>query len=411
MPENYDRQAVRNRRSRSKNAMSRGTLFGLLSITALLFFVAGTRSDEIFAQISPALGITSRSSELDLSSLNETYSKLQSNYDGKLDQQKLIDGANKGLVAAAGDPYTVYMTKEESEEFDNDLSGDIGGGIGAEIGMRSEVPTVVRVLADNPAEKSGVKAGDKIVAVNDESAAGWTVQDTVDVIRGEPGTTVKLTVLRDDRETLDFTITRDNVTNPSVTSSIEDGIGILKISRFDGTGNETVSLAREAAIELKKQNVKGVVLDLRGNGGGHVEAAEGVAGLWLDDKVVMTERQNEEIVKEYTTGSNALLAGTPTVVLINGSSASASEIVAGALKDHGMATLVGEETFGKGTMQTILPLSRDATLKVTIARWFTPGGVNISETGIKPDKKVGLEVEDIDANRDPQMDAARQILK
>ncbi len=410
MPENFKGAAARRGRGRYQNGISRGAMLGVLAVTALVFFVAGTRSDELLATFGSRLGITTQAGNIDFSSLDTTYTKLQSNFDGKLDTSKLIDGANKGMVAAAGDPYTAYMTKQESEEFENDLSGDIGGGIGAEIGLRNEIPTVVTVLADNPAEKAGLKAGDKIVAINDELAADWTVQEAVGKIRGESGTTVKLSVLRDDRETLDFTITRAEVNNPSVTSMIEDGIGILKISRFDGTRNETVGHARQAAIKLKQSGVKGVILDLRGNGGGHVEAAEGVASLWLNDKLIMTERAGGEIKKEYKSGSNALLADMPTAVLINGSSASASEIVAGALKDHDKATLIGEKTFGKGTMQTILPLSRGATLKVTIARWFTPSGVNISETGIKPDKEVELSVDNINAGQDPQKDAAKQII-
>lgn len=404
---------VQRRQNQHKTDMSRGKFLALLSVTALVFFVAGTRSNELLASIGSVLGIKTTSSisaEIDLSSIDETYRKLKSNYDGDLDVDSLISGANKGLVAAAGDPYTAYMTKEEMEAFDNDLQGDIGGGIGAEIGVRSDIPTIIRVLADNPAEKSGLKANDKIMAVNDESAVYWTAEEAVGKIRGEPGTTVKLTILRDDRETLDFTITRQEVTNPSVVSSIEDGVGILKISRFDGNGNETVNRARQAVVDLKQRGAKSIILDLRSNGGGHVEAAEGVASLWLDDKLIMTERRNGKVVKQYRSGSNALLAGVPTVVLVNGSSASASEIVAGALKDHGMATLIGEETFGKGTMQTILPLSRDATLKVTTARWFTPAGVNISETGIKPDQEVELTLEDFNASRDPQMSAAKRAL-
>lgn len=410
MAVNNDRPAKRRRRrNRHNNGITRGTLIGALAVTALVFFVAGTRSDELLAHFGSAIGISAHSSELDLQALQETYGKLKANYDGELDAEELIDGAHKGLVAAAGDPYTAYMTKEESEEFEDDLSGDIGGGIGAEIGLRNDAPTIVRVLADNPAEGAGLKANDRIIAVNGEPATGWSVEDAVEEIRGEPGTTVKISVLRDGREALDFTVTRDIVTNPSVTSSVDGDIGILKISRFDG--NETVGSARRAAVELKEANVKGIILDLRGNGGGHVDAAEGVAGLWLDDEVIMTERRGEKVIKEYHSGSNPLLASIPTVVLINGSSASASEIVAGALKDHDIATLVGEETFGKGTMQTILPLSRGATLKVTTARWFTPAGVNISETGIKPDREVELTIDDVNDNRDPQESAAKRILR
>jgi len=374
-------------------------------ITALVFFVAGSRSDQILAQIGPSLGIKVDPSTLDLSSLQETYRQLKANYDGDIKNSDLIDGANKGLVAAAGDQYTVYMTAEEAKAFEGDLSGDIGGGIGAEIGMRNDAVSIVRVLADNPAEKAGLKAGDRIVAVNEESSVDWTVEETVAEIRGEAGTTVKVSVLRGG-ETLDFTITRAEVSNPSVTSRVENGVGIIKIYRFDGENGETVSLARQAAVKLKQQKVRGIVLDLRSNTGGHVQAAEGVAGLWLDDEVIMTERRAGRTVKEYRSGSNPLLASLPTVVLINGSSASASEIVAGALKDHGKATLVGEKSFGKGSMQTIIDLSRDAILKVTTARWYTPSGINITKTGIEPDKKVELTVEDVNADRDPQIEAA-----
>jgi len=182
----------------------------------------------------------------------------------------------------------------------------------------------------------------------------------------------------------------------------------MTITRFD---DQTGQLARQAAQSFKSQNVKSVILDLRGNGGGYLTAAQDVAGLWLDNKVVVTEKNNGKVVDELKSGTNPILVGIPTVVLVNGSSASASEIVAGALQDHGAAKLVGEKTFGKGSVQKLITLPEGAQLKVTIARWYTPNGKNISKQGIAVDKEAKLTTEDINANRDPQLDAAKALLQ
>jgi len=337
-----------------------------------------------------------------------TYRELKANFDGTIDENKLIEGANRGLTEALGDEYTTYFNKTESEQFSNDLSGTIGGGIGVELSMRSENITAVRVLKDNPAEKAGIMAGDVIVKINDEEvASAWTVQDATTRIRGEAGTTVKLTVLRGS-EVKEFTITRAEVSNPSVYSSVDQGVGIMTITRFD---DQTGQLARAAAQSFKSQNVKSVILDLRGNGGGYITAAQDVASLWLNDKVVVSERTNGKVVDELKTGNNALLEGIPTAVLVNASSASASEIVAGALQDHGVAKLVGEKTFGKGSVQKLIELPSGSELKVTVARWYTPKGNNISKQGIAVDKQAALTIEDINASRDPQLDAAKELLK
>ncbi len=388
-----------------RSGISRSIYFITIAIVALIGFVAGTRSNELLAAIAPVFGFKVETSTLDLSSVQKAYQELKANYDGKLDTQKLIDGASRGLVAAAGDQYTVFMDAEEAAEFDQDLSGKIGGGIGAEIGVRSGKPTIIRVLAGNPAEKAGVKAGDIIAGVNDQSAATWTADKTASEIRGETGTTVKLAVLRD-TEVKDFTLTRATVTNPSVESSVENGIGRLTISRFD---SETSSLAHKAAQNFREQNAQGIIVDLRGNGGGYLKAAQDIAGLWLDDQVVVSERTNGKVVDELKSGNDAILKGIPTVVMVNGSSASASEIVAGALQDHKAATLIGEKTFGKGTVQKVLDLGAGTQLKVTVARWYTPNGKNITKEGIQPDQAVGLTAADVDGGKDPQLGAAQHF--
>lgn len=340
--------------------------------------------------------------DLDLSAVQETYKALAQNFDGTLDQKKLIEGANKGLVNAAGDQYTVYMNSQESTAFDDNLTGNIGGGIGVELGTRNDVTTVLRVLQNNPAEKAGVQVGDVITQVNGESTQGKALNDVVTSIRGDVDTTVKLTVNRNGEEK-EFNITRAQVNNPSAYGEVKNGIGILTISRFD---NDTGSLARAVATSFKQQGVKGVVVDLRGNGGGYVTAAQEVAGIWLDNQLVTTERKGGQVTDELKSTGTPILNGVPTVILVNESSASASEIVSGALHDHKVATLIGHTTFGKGSVQKLINLSDNALLKVTVARWYTPNGVNISEKGITPDKTVIRSADDINAGRDPQLDAA-----
>lgn len=340
--------------------------------------------------------------ELDLNSVQQTYQELRANFDGEIDNDKLVEGANRGMVEALGDQYTVFMNAKETTQFDDSLTGNIGGGIGVEVGIRNDVPTVVRVLKDNPAEKAGLTVNDVIIKVNGESTEGKSLNDVVTQIRGEVGTSVKLTVIRDGSEK-EFSVTRETVTNPSVYGEIRGETGIMTVSRFD---NETGSLARAVAQDFKAKGVKSVILDLRGNGGGYVSAAQALAGVWLDNQLVVTEKRNGGVIDELKSTGSSILGGVPTVVLVNQSSASASEIVAGALRDHKVATLLGETTFGKGSVQKLVSLMNDSTLKVTIARWYTPSGLNISEKGIAPDTTVKRTADDINASRDPQLDAA-----
>jgi carboxyl-terminal processing protease len=242
--------------------------------------------------------------------------------------------------------------------------------------------------------------------VNDESTSGWTVEKAVSVIRGEAGTTVKLNIQRGN-EVKDYTITRAIINNPSVDGSVTDGVGTMTITRFD---TETGDLARVAAQDFVNQGVKAVILDLRGNNGGYVSAAVDVAGLWLDNQIIVTERVGNAVRDTLKSGSNAILSGIPTVVLVDGGTASASEIVAGALQDHNVAKLVGDTTFGKGSVQLPISLDGGAELKVTIARWYTPNGKNINQQGIVPDSTVLLTQNDVDQGIDPQLDEAKKVL-
>ncbi len=372
-----------------------------------LGYIGGTFNNQIIGSIGSALGIKGAGATIDLSSVERTYQDLKANYDGDIDDKALIEGANKGLVDAVGDEYTLYMNKKETDEFNNELTGNIGGGVGIELADRSGALTVVRLLRDNPAEKAGLQVNDIVSEVNGESTTGKSVAESVSKIRGEVGTTVKLNIIRG-TEMKEFTITRAQVNNPSVYSSIDGTTGTMTITRFD---EQTGGLAQEVAREFKDKGVKSVVLDLRGNGGGYVTAAQTVAGLWLDNKVVVTERSNGKVVDELTSGGNPILKGIPTIVLVNQSSASASEIVAGALQDYDAAQLLGTKTFGKGSVQKLLELPEGAQLKVTVARWYTPKGNNISKQGITPNKVVEITQDDITAGRDPQLDAARALLQ
>lgn len=394
------------KRRESKKAISSNLIFAMVALAAALGYVAGTNHYQIEAAIGPVFGYHAHPGTIDLSSLEQTYNELASNFDGKLDTSKLIQGANRGLVEAAGDAYTMYMSPLEADDYDNSLTGNIGGGIGAEIGIRNDKVTIMSVLADNPAIRAGLQAGDIVLSVNDQSTAGYSAAKAVSLIRGEEGTTVKLTIQRGD-ETKDYSITRAIINNPSVRSEISGDLGIITISRFD---NKTSELARSVAQDFVKKGVKHIILDLRNNPGGFVDASIDVAGLWLDNKIVVTERVNGIITATEKSGSNALLAGIETVVIVNGESASASEIVAGALQDHGAAKLIGETTYGKGSVQRLIDLDGGALLKVTIARWYTPNGKNITNGGIKPDVTANLTQGDVDKGIDPQIDAAKKSL-
>ena len=379
--------------------------FLTLVIVAIVSFVAGARSDALFANVASVFGVRTSNKTIDLSSVQKTYQELVANYDGKLDTQKLIYGANRGLVEAAGDPHTAYMDPDETKEFDKSLSGQIGGGIGAEIGLRSNKPTIIKPLENSPAQKAGIKAGEAIVKVNDEASSDWSVEKVVSKIRGEVGTSVKLTLLSGG-QTREVSVVRQNIVSPAVESEIDGEIGILKVNRF---GDDTVSLSRKYASEFVEKGVKKVILDLRNNPGGTVGAAQGLLGIWLDNQIAMTERRGSEIVKTLRTTGTPILGNMKTVVLINGNSASASEITAGALREYGKATLVGQKSYGKGSVQIVLGLPGGSQMKVTEARWYTPKGKNIDKTGIEPDVKVDLSSDDVNNNVDPQMDKAKSL--
>ena len=391
---------------KQKKQFGIGTLAGVIVIVAIISFIVGTRANNFLAWMMNSQN-KNATADLNYTEVEEVYDKLRLKYDGKLDSAKLLEGAKKGLVEAAGDPYTVYFTQQEAKDFMNDLQGTFSG-IGAELDRRDNKLLVTSTLDDSPARKAGLMPADAIVKVNDQDASDWAVDKAVSQIRGEQGTTVKLTIVRN-QELKEFSIVREAITTPSVKSEVTaDNIGYLRLSRF---AEDTTALAEKAANDFKSKGVKGIVLDLRGNGGGYLKAAQDVSSLWLNDKVVVQERTDGKVTDTLRSGSTPILEGIPTVVLVDGGSASASEIVAGALRDNNAAKLVGEKTFGKGSVQEIIDLPNGGQLKVTIAKWFTPNGKNISKEGIAPDEEVKASDDDLKNNLDKQKDKAFEIVK
>lgn len=342
----------------------------------------------------------------DWSALDEVYNKLSDSYNGEIAMDKVIDGAKKGLVESLGDKYTVYLDAEESSDFYDDLHGNVGSGIGVEMGLRDGYVRVLRTLPDNPARKAGILAGDILYKVNGEEVWTETSDEIAQKVRGEDGSEVTITVVRDGEE-LDFTMKREKINNVSAYVEYDGKTAIVTVVRFD---DDTGAKVQQMAQEFAGKGVKKVILDLRGNGGGYVSAAQDLLSLWLDNKKMLVQKSKHYGDSVTSTASGkAILKDIKTVVLVNGSTASASEIVAGALQDYGKATVVGESTYGKGVVQNLFNLSGGTTLKVTTAEWYTPNDRSISGEGITPDIEVERSFEDINAMRDPQLDKAKEL--
>lgn len=376
---------------------------------------SANRNFKTLAYSSEAKGFSSLSKNseesFDANMYFEVWDFLKRNHvdKNKIKDRDLFYGSLKGLAQAVGDPYTIFMDPEVSREFADDLAGTFEG-IGAEIGMRNEIITVIAPLDGMPAQKAGVLAGDKIYAIDDQPTMGLTVDEAVKKIRGPKDTPVKLTIIRGTGESAkEITITRGIIVVKSVKTELRsDGIYVIKVSNFN---DDTLILFNKAVDEIVAKKPKGIVLDLRNNPGGYLETSVVLASEWVEAGPIVAEQFGENKRNEYPANGLARLRDIPTVVLINGGSASASEIVAGALRDYKKATLVGEQTFGKGSVQTLKSLSDGSSLKITIAKWLTPAGDFINEKGIAPDIEVELTVDDINKNLDPQLNKALEILK
>ena len=343
---------------------------------------------------------------VDWSELDEVYSRLKNNYNGEIDLSVVMDGAKKGLTDAIGDKYTVYMTADEGSSYNDSLHGNVGSGIGVEMGLRDGYVRVLRTLPDNPARNAGILAGDIIYKINGEEVWEKSSEEIANLVRGEEGSEVAVTVVRDGKE-LDFTMERDTINNVSEYVDFDGKTAIITVTRFD---DDTGQKVQKEAEKFAEKGIEKVILDLRNNGGGYVSAAKDLLSLWIDGQPIYTQKSKKDgNTTDYASSGKAILKDMKTVVLINGSTASASEITAGALQDYGKATIVGEQSYGKGLLQALMRLTDGSYLKVTTADWYTPNGNSINTAGITPDVVVERTYEDINKMRDPQMAKAKEL--
>ena len=347
-------------------------------------------------------------STVDFNQFWQVWDKIKTNY--VKEPTKEVDmfyGAIQGLVGSLGDPYSLYFPPQEAEDFAKDLSGELEG-IGAEIGIKNNQLMVISPLPDSPAEKAGLRPGDKIFNIDSESTFGMDVNTAVSKIRGEASSKVVLTISREgETQPKDITIVRSKITVPSVLFSVKPGnIAYLRIMQFN---DDTTPQLEKYISQIKSQSVKGIILDLRNNPGGYLDSAIEMGSKWIASGVVVSERGRDGKSNDHNTEGPHPLTGIKTVVLVNKGSASASEIVAGALQDTKNAILIGEQTFGKGSVQDFEVFPDGSALKLTIAEWFTPNGKNINKEGIKPNIEVKEDWENEKIGEDVVLDSALQL--
>lgn len=391
------------KREEKERKVSLGGALVICFVTMIIGVVIGLNWNTFTKTFLPYLGGKNTASTNDWSSLDEVYNTLASKYDGTVEFSAALEGAKKGIAASVGDIYTSYMTPSEATAYNKSLHGEVGSGIGVVLAKRDNYVRITRLLPDNPAEKAGILAGDIVYKINNEEVWNEDASDIATKLRGEKGSTVKLTIVRDGEEK-SFDLVREEINNVSAYVDYKDKTAIIHITRFD---TDTGSKVKEFANTFKNKGINKVILDLRDNGGGYVSAAKEVLSLWIDSEAILIQksvRLPDETI--YANHGQAILSDIKTVVLTNNGTASASEIVAGALKDYKKATIIGEKTYGKGVVQNLINLSGGALLKVTTAHWYTPNGSTINTTGISPDQEIVRTYEDINSNKDPQLDAA-----
>jgi len=391
--------------------------------TTILIFATGFRVGEHFTKKNYFSILNSSSTDnkpgVNLSLFWETWEKLEKKYvdKKKVEQKKMLYGAIKGMVASLEDPYTFFLTPEENKQSKQDLQGRFEG-IGAQLGLKNNRVIVVAPLKNSPAERAGVKSSDFINKVDDQSTKNWTLTQAVNKIRGPKGTKVKLTLERNGKEFV-AEIVRDEINVASVELSYEKikakKIAILKLTQFgDNTYNEWDSTIDEVHNLWQKKEIAGLILDLRDNPGGYLDGAVYLAGEFLPlGKTIVQQESTTVKNKTYSVTRQGLLLDIPLVVIINRGSASASEILAGALRDHQRAKLIGEKTFGKGSVQEALDLDQGAGLHVTVAKWILPNGDWINSKGIDPEFKIELKLDEgntLTREKDIQLNKALEIM-
>lgn len=413
------------------NMFNRKILILTLVITLVLGFIGGV----LFVQSKEPSGVSIKNLQqlinldngkpenVDFSLFWKVYNDLNTKYvdNGKVDSQKILYGAISGLVNSVGDPYTVFFEPVTSKKFQEEISGSFGG-VGIEIGKRNNILTVIAPIKDTPAFNAGIKTGDKILKIDGKSTADFAIEEAVNLIRGKKGTKVILTIQTGTDTARDIELIRDAIKVPTIEWKLieQNGkkIAYMQIYSF----NQTVdSEFKKASEEILKSNANRLIIDLRNNPGGLLDSAINLAGWFLDkNQVIVSEVFGDGIKNEFRSDGNSLLKKYPTIILMNGGSASASEILAGALHDNRNIKIVGEKSFGKGSVQELQNYSDGSSLKVTIAKWLTPAGISISEKGIEADVEIEIKEEDFKEEdkieigtpgKDPQLDKAIEILK
>jgi carboxyl-terminal processing protease len=413
-----DPGADRVRRSYTLGALAAG--IATLSFVSGVFIADLGDKPEIQAYCQEQLGTVKNREALpsyaledvDFSDFWDIWQKVKDKHvEGGATDSEMYYGAVAGMVASLDDPYSMFFDPEMAEAFNNELSGTFEG-IGAEIGIKKGQLMIIAPLSGTPAERAGLRARDSILLIDGVDTSTMTVDEAVSRIRGDKGTTVTLLIGRDGvREPKEYVITRGTIVVESVKTEMKDvdgmNIAVITLSHFnDDAGSGFDRAVRSVLLE----SPDGIVLDMRNNPGGYLDTAVDVAGEWLEHELVVEERFGDGTEKGHQSDGSAKFADMPTVVLVNGGSASASEIVAGALQDWGAATVVGEQTYGKGSVQDYEEFEDGSALKLTVALWYTPKGRSIDKDGIKPDIEVKSSPDDFDNDLDPQMDKAIELL-
>lgn len=392
--------------------------FGLISWVLILlivfsfgFFIGQTNQPSI----EKVTGVTNKqagqSVNADFSLFWDAWRIIEEKYVDRLglDRQEMIYGAISGLLESLDDPHSVFLKPQESKRFLDDISGSFGG-IGAEVGTRKGILTVISPLEGNPAQKAGLRAGDKILKVDDTLTSDLTLDEAVDTIRGEKGTDVTLLITRDEMEgTKEITITRGTIKIPIIKWEMrENDIAYIEFFHFT---ESALNQFRNTVREVENSGAKGIVLDLRSNPGGFLEVAVDIASWFLPKgELVAIEDFGNGKKDEYKSRGHNGIQDLPVVILIDRGSASASEIIAGALRDIRGIKIVGEKSFGKGSVQQLEKLTGGGSIKITVAKWLTPSGISINDEGVVPDVEVEITQDDFDELRDPQLDKALEIL-
>jgi carboxyl-terminal processing protease len=360
---------------------------GILALVAIIFtagfFIGGKSSPEAVAARKSAMNST------DLKQFWNVWSLLQEKYpfkDKVPNSQEKVYGAIQGLVASYEDPYTMFFPPVQAKQFNEEVSGSFGG-VGMEVGMRDGLVIVIAPLKDSPSEKAGIKTGDIVTKIDDTSIMDLPLDEVIGMIRGPKGTTVSVTVARSG-EAVErvIPIVRDTIAIPTIaTKLIDKDTFVVELYSFS---EQSPALMEKAITEFTATKRKNLILDLRGKPGGYLDAAVEIGSAFKPEgKIIIRENfgsvKQEVLYRSH--GYNTIPAGTKTVILIDGGSASASEILAGAMQEHGVAKLVGTKSFGKGSVQELMSLSDGSSIKITIAEWLTPNGVSISKAGLKPD--------------------------